>query len=1035
MKPQTKTQTNAATWFRTTLYSIGDAVITVDRDGKVLQVNHIAEQLTGWKESDAAGKNIENIFRILHEDTREPVENPADKIFREGRVVGLANHTLLISKDGKEIPIADSGAPIRDKEGTIIGAVLVFRDQTAEREAERKILESERKLATLIANLPGMAYRCRNDPQWTMVFVSEGFHQLTGYRSEDVIENRYLSYNDIIYPDDREQIYTKWKKILQTKEQFHHEYRIITKTGKIKWVWEQGQPIASDNDDIVAFEGFITDITDQIRTVKSLRESQKMLQTILDTIPVRVFWKDKKGIYLGCNKPFALDAGFTTPEEMIGKDDYQMGWIDQAELYRADDLKVIESNQPSIGYEEPQTTPEGKQRWLRTSKVPLQNTEGDIFGILGTYEDISDYKQAGELLRRSESLFRTVWEETLDGMRLTDENGIVIKVNDAYCRMVDMPKAAIEGNPMSVVYTNDRFEHILQRHQARFKEGTVEQHAEKELTLHNGKKVWFEISNSYFEHNEHKTLLLGVFRDVTKRVHAERALRESEAKHRTLFEETKDTIYMTSPGGRVLDINPAGVELFGYASKEEMQTIDIARDLYVNPEDRRTYIETLHRDGFVKDFEIELKRKDGNTITVLETASVEYDEKKNPVVYRGILRDITRQRILENQLRHAQKMESIGTLAGGIAHDFNNILGVILGHASLLKMHQSDPAKIMHGVETIQKATQRGASLVQQLLTFARKADVYYKSVDINEVINEIRQFLYDTLPKKIEIDITLKEDLPAIYADSTQIHQILLNLSLNARDAMPDGGTLSIVTNTIDGSALHSKFFTERSGELIHLKVSDTGTGMDKQSLERVFDPFFTTKEPGKGSGLGLAVVYSIVESYNGMIDVNSEPGRGTTFDIYLPVDQNQQHTIDSDSEVSEENLSGNEKILIIEDEDMLLESIKSILIENGYSVITARDGREGIHLYSHHSRDLFGKKIDVVISDLGLPKIAGNEVFKRIKQIDQNAHIILASGFIDPGLKRELEKEGAKYFIKKPYVPEQVLRTIRSLLDSDTK
>ncbi len=1272
-------------WFRTTLYSIGDAVITTDTDGNVLQMNHIAEQLTGWDERDAVGKHVGQIYRIVNEDTRSEVESPVEKVFREGTVVGLANHSMLISKDGREIPIADSGSPIRDSDGTMLGSVLVFRDQSSERDAERNLRESERKLSTLLSNLPGMSYRCRNDRQWTMEFVSEGCNTLTGYQPEDLLYNNKLSYNDLIHSDDREWIWVKWQDVLKSRRKFAEEYRILTNDGRLKWVWEQGQGIFSDNGTLIALEGFITDITERKRaeealrgseekyrlmidnqtdlvvkvdhdgrfifvspsycdmfgfkeeeligktffplvheddreaaqnamkellkpphrcyleqraktrfgwkwlawsdsaildehgkieaiigvgrditekkqTEEALRESEQMLDTILNTIPVRVFWKDLNGVFLGCNDPFARDAGITSPEELIGKTDYDMGWAKEAELYQADDKAVIESGEPKLGYEEPQTTSDGDRIWLRTSKFPLRNASGAIAGILGVYEDITEHRQAMEALSRSESQFRTLWEESLDGMRLTDGNGTVLLVNDAFCKLAGMPREEIEGKPLSVIYAEENRDHILQVHRERFRTRTVKPRFEQELALHNGKRIWFDVSNTFFEHEGRPPLLLAVFRDVTERkeaekdliqakealeraeeyaklgswdldlganrgrwsnqmfrmfdlepadhppdtdtyldlihpddrdivskvltlmsqgkeppvqvfrtnpkrlplryfkptwkylrdtdgkpvkyegtlldvtehIRAEEALRTSEEKYRTLFEESKDTVYMSTPDGKLLDINTAGLETFGYSSKEEMLAIDIARDIYHNPEEREKFVRALDTYGYVKDFEKTLKRKDGQDISVIETTTVVRDGHGKPVAYRGILRDITRQKVLEEHLRDVQKMESIGTLAGGIAHDFNNLLGIILGHASLMKLHQSDPAKLEKSIEVIHRATRRGASLVQHLLTFARKTDVVVGSVRVGDLIDDISHLLRETLPRSITVNVDIQKDLPVITADATQIHQVLLNLCLNARDAMPKGGELSIAAATVPGEDLSARFLKVKNQPYLFVRVSDTGTGIDESIRKRIFDPFFTTKGPGKGTGLGLALVYSIVESYGGFVDVDSEPGRGAAFSLYIPARiPDVETSIDADDASTAPRGMG-EKILVIEDEDMLLESLKTILIENGYNVITARDGEEGILLYNLYARDLFGEGIRAVVSDLGLPKIGGDEVCRRIRDIDPKAVILLASGFIDPLLKTELREAGAKFFIQKPYSPEKVLRIIREAVDS---
>lgn len=893
--------------------------------------------------------------------------------------------------------------------------------------------ESERRLKTLLSHLPGMSYRCKNDSNWTMIFVSEGCNDLTGYKSEEIINNSRISYGQIIHPEYRDIIRVNCRTAIQSKQSFKVEYKIITRTGEVKWVREQGEGIFTDEGTLVAVEGYIIDINSQKLTEQALVESKQMIESILNTIPVRVFWKDRKGFYLGCNKSFALDAGLSSPSDIIGKDDYQMGWLEQADRYRRDDYQVMQTGVPKIGYEEPQTSPVGTRRVLRTSKVPLRNSVGEIIGVLGTYEDITKLKKSEESLRRSELLFRTVWEKTLDGMRLTDENGIVIKVNDAFCDMMDIARKDIEGKLLSVLYPEERSDHILQRHRQRFRAQTIDAHIEKEVILRNRNKIWFEVSHSFFMDHGHKPLLLGVFRDITARINADKALRESEEKFRSLFEESKDIVYISTPAGTLLDINPAGLEVFGYDSKEEMQHLNITEDLYWNPRDRGKKIHELNRNGFIKDYEIELKHKNGNRILALETATLVRDESGNPVAYRGIIRDITRQRAFEEQLRNIHKMESIGTLAGGIAHDFNNILGIIVGHASLMEMNISSPDKLASSIDAILKASDRGASLVQKLLTFARKTDVVYESMNVNYVIEELTQLLEQTLPKKIRIKSDLKQNIPPIFADVTQIHQVLLNLALNARDAMPDGGTMSIMTGVLPVEKIRHRLIKETSPEYIFVKFSDTGIGMDESTIQRIFDPFFTTKDPGKGSGLGLALVYSIIESNDGIIEVDSAPGAGTTFTLYLPT---RMSTSQPDAEISVDVSSlsqGKERILIIEDEELLLQSLKTTLIDRGYFVLTASDGEKGLDLYSFYLNDLFGNKIDLVISDIGLPKLSGEEVAKRIKSLDPRANVILASGFIDPEIKANLRKEGIVDFIQKPYSPDEVHRVIRKMLEKN--
>jgi|GEM_PF-2605505 len=513
---------------------------------------------------------------------------------------------------------------------------------------------------------------------------------------------------------------------------------------------------------------------------------------------------------------------------------------------------------------------------------------------------------------------------------------------------------------------------------------------------------------------------------ILQRKKAEEALVESEKRYRTLFEESKDVVFISTPEGKFLDINPAGVELFGYDSKEELLKVDISA-LYGGPEKRDEFNRLIKQQGYVKDLELELKTKDGKKLIVLETATSVRDETGQIVSYRGILRDVTEQKALQQQLIQSQKLESIGTLAGGIAHDFNNILSIIMGHATLLEFADRDQEKFLRSIEAISKAAKRGASLVMQLLTFARKTEVNLETVRINDIIIEITKFMQETFPKTIVISTELQNDIPYITADATQLHQVILNLCVNARDAMPGGGTLSIAATIVEGTILLPKYTKATAGKYVSITVSDTGTGIDEITLEKIFEPFFTTKDPGKGTGLGLSLVYSIVESHGGFVDVASKVDEGTTFSIFLPV---QEHSVemsyDQKKEIQEVQ-GGTETILLVEDEELLRDMMNDVLVSKGYTVITAEDGNEGIEAFLHHQKD-----ISVVILDMGLPRMGGDDVFKRIRTINPEARIILASGFIEPQVKSELYKSGAKYFIQKPYVPNEVLGKIREVIEN---
>ncbi len=490
----------------------------------------------------------------------------------------------------------------------------------------------------------------------------------------------------------------------------------------------------------------------------------------------------------------------------------------------------------------------------------------------------------------------------------------------------------------------------------------------------------------------------------------QKSLRLSEEKYRSLFEFAPDGIVISTISGRILSYNRSFLQMF-QLNEEQVASLS-AKDLYVDLKTRERIMAELLRNGSVQNLEVTLKRMDGTELPALLSqklisagimAGEINAEEDQDVLIEAIIRDISSRKEVEKQLIQAQKMESVGLLAGGVAHDFNNLLAGIMGYASLIVSQTNENSELRRYAETIEHSATRASELTQKLLAFARGGKYKIEVINLNEIVDEVAAFLSRTLEKNITLSKELAPDLFFVEADPSQMSQVLLNLCVNARDAMPSGGELLIKTfNTSLEEKISSASDRNQPGRYVAITVADTGTGMDEDILPRIFDPFFSTKERGKGTGLGLSMVYGIVKNHGGYIDVESKPGVGTTFTVYLPATDIKTKIVKERKEV--EVAGGSETILLIDDEQVVRDLGKAILEEKGYTVLLARDGEEGISAFQTH-RD----QIDLVLLDMIMPKKDGVEVYRALKRIDPDVKVVLVSGYSLNEKAQEILNDGA--------------------------
>lgn len=514
------------------------------------------------------------------------------------------------------------------------------------------------------------------------------------------------------------------------------------------------------------------------------------------------------------------------------------------------------------------------------------------------------------------------------------------------------------------------------------------------------------------------------FFDITQRKKSEEALRRSESRHRSIIESAPFGVCRVDRSGRIAMANSAFATMLGYQSSNEVLGLNTDVDVYLNPMEQQRARDYASEDSRVG-YETKWKRKDGKTITVRLGGRRLPDDDELPGGFEVFVEDITAHRSLQKQFEHAQKMEAVGRLAGGVAHDFNNLLMIISGYAQLLDESSADPRKVVEYATRIQDASSRAATVTRQLLAFSRKQVLEPTVLDLSYVVKDLAKMLPRLLGEDVETVMELDAQVGTVRADRGQIEQVIMNLAVNARDAMPQGGRLTIATSNVALDASYYQGVEVPPGQYVLLTVSDTGIGMDAATQVHIFEPFYTTKEAGKGTGLGLATVYGIVKQSNGFIWVYSEPDKGSIFKIYLP-------RIDAAAD-SDENLqlvqvpsAGTETILLVEDEVVLRNVCRVYLESKGYTVLEAGNAKEAMKICQSHDHP-----IHVLITDIVMPGLGGLELAKSALEIRPELSVVLVSGFTDRPLDREAISFGR--FLQKPFSFDALARTIRSLLDKN--
>lgn len=1126
-----------------TLASIGDGVVTTDAQGKVTFLNAEAERLTEWSSAEAQGHPLGEVFRIINERTRKAVEDPAGKVLGTGMVVGLANHTVLVGRKGKETPIDDSGAPIKDEKG-VMGGVVVFRDCTEKKRAAEALQESQALYHSLVEQMPAGVFR--KDLAGRYVFVNPLFCELRGAKPEqflgklptqlpsiegrlrkqgvehheeilrtgkriEVLDEYHLADGRTLYfqvaktpvfdaqgniagsqgvlldatrrVQEARQLAESISLLRTTIESCHEGILAVNNQGRVTVynqrfleIWGIPEAVAQRGDDEAMLnlskgqfadpEGFVQrvrehytepgtvsfetlllrdgriiervskpqilagknigrvwsfrDVTERKNAEKAVRDRELLLRQVIDLVPHFIFAKSPEGMILFVNQAYAGACGLTVAEA-TGRNELDFGInTAQFEPYQRDDREVLASGRAKFIPEEPFWDKDGRLRYLETIKIPFQMPGQTGLAVLGVAVDITERKRLEADLRAAGERLRFYMNRMPLGFIAWDADWRVAEWNAAAEAIFGWTAAEAAGKrafdlmvPPGGAENAERIRHEL------LEKGIFQE--KLPAVTRDGRRITCEWRSAPWRNAAGEICgCLSLVSDITKGLLAEERLRQLAV----IVESSEDAIMSSDLDGVLASWNRGAEVVFGYAAEEVLGKSSALLYPEELKDQQTALLERIARGESVEHFPTDRVRKEGKRVRVSATISPIRDAHGRVVGAATIARDITRQQLLEEQLRQAQKMEAIGQLAGGVAHDFNNVLAVIQMQVELCRMDGQFLGGQAACLDEIETAANRAANLTRQLLLFSRRQRLERRELDLSDSIAGMTKMLRRVLGEDIQIHFRYAPQPLYIHADASMMDQIVMNLTLNSRDAMPEGGQLVIETAAVEFDELAALQSAQaRPGSFVRLMVRDTGCGIRREILPRIFEPFFTTKDVGKGTGLGLATVFSIVQQHEGWIHVVSEPGRGTTFNIYLPRLMMLSESSSAPAAPAAPMARGSESILLVEDDEALRESMHRCLAQLGYQLRAAANGAEALAAWQKRAG-----RMDLLLTDLRMPgEMKGRELADRLRRDQPDLKVIFVSGYE----AEHIPGERAASFLAKPFAALALAQAVRDRLD----
>ncbi len=886
--------------------------------------------------------------------------------------------------------------------------------------AEQALRASEQLFANAFERAPiGIALV---SPAGDFIRVNRSLCNMVGHAATDLLGT---GFQDMIHPDDRQTGVAELLELLDGEENsYQMEKRCLHREGGEVWASMSVSLVRDDGGAPLHLIAQIQDIHEKKRAELEIRRTSELLRAVTEGTPDAVFVKDLDGRYQLFNKAAARFVGRSV-DEVIGKMDSAIFSRQDTELLQKRMREVIESGEPVTS--EDVITSAGVRRTFLAMKAPYRDGAGEIVGIIGISRDISDYKRAQESARASEERFRSA---SLHLKNILDSSLDVICSFDAAGRFlqVNAPCEALFGYTPEELLGTCYIEKVLAEDVARTHQeaaavmaGRVTRSFENRIVRKDGRVTHVQWSARW---SDVERTTYCVARDMSEtRKDAARILEQA-----SLLDKATDAIFVRDLDNRITYWNKSAERLYGWTAEEVLgQSVFL---LLHREEDAEAYMQASKSLLTTGEFSGEWYKvdKEGKQLAIAARWTLVCDDRLQPKSILSINTDITERRNLERQFLRAQRMESIGTLAGGIAHDLNNVLAPIMMSIDLLKMRENDPMRLSI-LSTIESSAKRGAEMVRQVLTFARGMEGLQLEVRVPALLKEIEKIANETFLKNIQVNGLIPDGLWTVQGDVTQLHQVLLNLCVNARDAMPDGGTLTLSARNLVLDEQYAGMDVEaKLGPHVVIQVEDNGDGMAPQVIDRIFEPFFTTKEPGKGTGLGLSTSLAIVKSHGGFVRVYSKPGQGTKFQVYLPA---------LPAAAPEEEIlmppvmpHGNgELILIVDDEAPVREITRQTLESFGYQVMVAEDGVEAVAIYAREKN-----RIAVVLTDMMMPLMDGPAAIRVLLNLNPQVRIIAVSGLDSNKRIVGSGTSGVRHFLSKPFNAEALLNALKIVLSEES-